>query len=175
MNEVWNAMIARRSCRKYKPDAVAQEKLDAVLEAGLYAASGRGQQAAICIAVTDRATRDALSDVNREIGGWAEGFDPFYGAPMVIAVLGDRSRPTYVYDGSLVLGNLMLAAHAVGLGSCWIHRAKETFDRAEGKALLQKLGIEGDWEGIGFCILGYPDGELPGPAERKPDRIYTIG
>ncbi len=174
MNEVLKAMKERRSCRKYKPDAVPQEKLDAVLQAGLYAASGRGQQAAICIAVTDRATRDALSDVNREIGGWQEGFDPFYGAPVAVAVLADRSRPTYVYDGSLVIGNLMLAAHAVGLGSCWIHRAKETFDREEGKALLGKLGVEGDWEGIGFCILGVPDGDLPQAAERKPDRIYSI-
>ncbi len=174
MNEVLNAIKQRRSCRKYLPDAVAQEKLDAVLEAGLYAASGRGQQAAICIAVTDRATRDALSKVNCEIGGWDAGFDPFYGAPAVIAVLADRSRPTYVYDGSLVLGNLMLAAHAAGLGSCWIHRAKETFEREEGKRLLRALGVEGDWEGIGFCILGYPDGDLPQAAKRKENRIYAI-
>ena len=172
MNEVLQAMKARRSCRKYKPDAVPQEKLDAVLEAGLYAASGRGQQAAICIAVTDRETRDALSEVNREIGGWPAPFDPFYGAPTVIAVLADRSRPTFVYDGSLVMGNLMLASHAVGLGSCWIHRAKETFEREEGKALLRALGIEGDWEGVGFCILGVPDGSLPEPPERKAGRIY---
>lgn len=174
MNEVLKAMIERRSCRKYKPDAVPQEKLDAILEAGLYAASGRGQQAAICIAVTDRAVRDALSKVNCEIGGWDAGFDPFYGAPMVIAVLADRSRPTYVYDGSLVLGNLMLAAHAVGLASCWIHRAKETFEREEGKRLLKQLGIEGDWEGVGFCILGVPDGDLTQPPERKENRIYTV-
>lgn len=174
MNEVLKAMKERRSCRKYKPDAVPQDKLDAVLEAGLYAASGRGQQAAICIAVTDRATRDALSEVNCEIGGWDAGFDPFYGAPMLIAVLANRERATYVYDGSLVMGNLMLAAHAVGLGSCWIHRAKETFEREEGKQLLEKLGIEGDWEGIGFCILGVPDGELPQPPQRKENRIYSI-
>ena len=174
MNEVLKAMLERRSYRKFKPDAVPQEKIDAVIEAGLYAASGRGQQAAIFISVTDRATRDALSDVNREIGGWPEPFDPFYGAPMVIAVLADHSRPTYVYDGSLAMGNLMLAAHAVGLGSCWIHRAKETFAREEGKALLQKLGIEGDWEGIGFCALGVPDGDVPKAAARNENRVYSI-
>lgn len=174
MNEVLNAIKERRSFRRYLPDAVPQEKLDAVLEAGLFAASGRGQQAAICIAVTDRATRDALSKINCEIGGWDAGFDPFYGAPMLIAVLADRTRPTYVYDGSLVMGNLMLAAHALGLGSCWIHRAKETFEREEGKRLLRSLGIEGDWEGIGFCILGYPDGEVPQAVERKENRIYRI-
>ncbi len=174
MNEVLKAMKERRSCRKYKPDAVPQEKIDAVLEAGLYAASGKGQQGSVCIAVTDRETRDALSEINREIGGWPAPHDPFYGAPMVIAVLSDRSRPTYLYDGSLVIGNMMLAAHALGLGSCWIHRAKQLFEREEGKALLQKLGIEGDYEGIGFCILGVPDCDLPPAPERKPGRIYSI-
>ena len=81
--------------------------------------------------------------------------DPFYGAPVVLVVLADKSRPTYLYDGSLVMGNLMLAAHSLGLGSCWIHRAKETFEREEGKAILKELGIEGDYEGIGNCVIGY--------------------
>ena len=100
--------------------------------------------------------------------------DPFYGAPVVLVVLADKSRPTCVYDGSLVMGNLMLAAHSLGLGSCWIHRAKEEFESPEGKALLTSLGIQGEYEGIGHCILGYPEGELPQPAPRKENWIYRI-
>ena len=108
------------------------------------------------------------------IGGWAEGFDPFYGAPALMIVLADKECPTGIYDGSLVMGNLMLAAHALGLGSCWIHRAKEEFDSDAGKALLTQLGIEGEWEGIGHCILGYPAEELPAAPPRKENRLNQI-
>ena len=100
--------------------------------------------------------------------------DPFYGAPVVLVVLADRSVPTHVYDGSLVMGNLMLAAHAEGLGSCWIHRAKEEFESEEGKALLRKLGITGDYEGIGHCILGYAADEPKAAAPRKADYVYPV-
>lgn len=157
MNEVLNAIQTRRSVRKFKPDPVPQALLDQVLEAGTWAATGRGKQAPIILAVTDRETRDMLSALNARIGGMKG--DPFYGAPVVLVVLADRSAAhTYLYDGSLVMGNLMLAAHSLGLGSCWIHRAKEEFELPEGKALLRKLGIEGDLEGIGHCILGYEIG-----------------
>ncbi|MBQ8921222.1 MAG: nitroreductase [Oscillospiraceae bacterium] len=174
MNEILNAMKARRSCRAYKPDAVPKELLDQIAEAGLYAASGMNQQAARIVIVTDRALRDRLSEMNRKVGGWDAGFDPFYGAPALMIVLADKSCRTAVYDGSLVMGNLMLAAHASGLGSCWIHRAKEEFESEEGRALLAEWGIEGDWEGIGHCILGYRADELPAPPERKPGRIKEV-
>ena len=172
MNEVIKAIKERRSVKSYKPDAVPEKLIDAVLEAGTYAPTGRNMQSPIIVAVTDKATRDRLSKLNAEV--MSMDGDPFYGAPAVLVVLGDRSRFTYIYDGSLVMENLMLAAHSLGLGSCWIHRAKEVFDSAEGKDILASLGIEGDYEGIGNCIIGYPD--LP-PAERKPRKenyIYKI-
>ena len=172
MNEVIKAIKERRSVKSYKSDPVPTELLDAILEAGTYAPTGRNMQSPIMIAVTDKALRDRLSRLNAEIMGM-DG-DPFYGAPAVIVVLADRSRMTYLYDGSLVMENLMLAAHSLGLGSCWIHRAKEVFDSEEGKEILKSLGIEGDYEGIGNCIIGYTN--TP-PAERKPRKenyIYKI-
>ena len=175
MNEVIQAMLTRRSVRGYKPDPVPQALLEEIARAGTYAATGHGCQSPLIVVITDKALRDRLSELNRQIGGWKEGFDPFYGAPAALLVLADRKEPTHVYDGSLVMGNLMLAAHALGLGSCWIHRAKETFEREEGKALLRSLGIEGDFEGIGNCILGYADGPAPEAAPRKQPYIYRIG
>ena len=168
------AMKERRSIRKYKSDMVPKELIDQVLEAGLYAASGRGQQCVITIAVTDRKMRDKLSKINAKIAGMPESSDPFYGAPVVLIVLADKNWPTHVYDGSLVMGNLMLAAYEAGLGSCWIHRAKEEFEMPEYQELLKELGIEGEYEGIGHCILGYADCELPAAAPRKENRIYYI-
>ena len=163
MNEVIKAIKERRSVKSYKPDAVPAELLDAVIEAGTYAPTGRNMQSPIIIAVTDKAIRDRLSKLNADIMG--VGGDPFYGAPAVLVVLADKSRPTYLYDGSLVMGNLMLAAHSLGLGACWIHRARETFESKEGQEILSSLGIEGDYEGIGNCVIGYPDAP---PADRKP-------
>lgn len=153
MNEIIKAMETRRSIRGYKEDMVPEELIAEVVEAGTYAATGMGRQSPIILAVTNKEVRDRLSKVNAEIMGTTG--DPFYGAPVVLVVLADKSRPTYLYDGSLVMGNLMLAAHSLGLGSCWIHRAKETFEREEGKAILKELGIEGDYEGIGNCVIGY--------------------
>lgn len=174
MNEVMNAMKERRSIRKYKPDMVPKELIEQVLEAGLYAASGRGQQCVITVAVTNKELRDKLAEANAKVGGMPEGLDPFYGAPVVLIVLADKNWPTHVYDGSLVMGNLMLAAHTLGLGSCWIHRAKEEFETEEYQNLLKELGIEGEYEGIGHCILGYVDGEMPAAAPRKENRIYYL-
>ena len=172
MNEAMKNLLERRSCRSYKPDPVPRDVLDQILEAGTYAATGMGRQSPIMIAVTDRETRDRLSRMNAAVMGASN--DPFYGAPAVIVVLADRSTATYIYDGSLVMGNLMLAAHALGIGSCWIHRAKEEFDSPEGKALLASLGIKGDYEGIGHCILGYEDGPCRPAAPRKKTYIYRI-
>lgn len=167
MNAVLENMKSRRSVRKFKPDMVPQEILDQIMEAGLYAASGMGRQATIMIQVTNKEMRDKIAQMNQEIGGWKEGFDPFYGAPSMIIVLAKKEVPTRIYDGSLVMGNLMLAAHELGIGSCWIHRAKEEFETDWGKDLLKSLGVEGEYEGIGHCALGYVDGEYPHAAERK--------
>ena len=172
MNETLKTLEERRSCRCYKPDPVPEDILEQILEAGTYAPTGMNWQSPIMIAVTDRKTRDQLSKMNASVFG--ANNDPFYGAPVFIVVLADRTRPTYLYDGSLVLGNLMNAAHALGVASCWIHRAKEEFESEEGKAILKQLGIEGDYEGIGHCILGYAAQESNTPAPRKENYIYRI-
>lgn len=170
MNEVIEAMRDRRSVRAYTEEVPSDELVERVVDAGLWAASGRGRQAPIVLAVTDRALRDRLSAMNARIMGAPEGTDPFYGAPVVLVVLADRSVPTHVYDGSLVMGNLMLAAHELGLGSCWIHRAREEFDSPEGRQILAELGVEGDYEGIGHCVLGYA-AEVPEPKPRREGRL----
>ncbi len=170
---VLQALKQRRSIRKYKADAVSRDVIDQIIDAGLYAANGMGEQKPIVLAVTNRELRDTLSEMNRKIGGWKEGFDPFYGAPVVLIVLAPKEWPQRVYDGSLMMGNLMQAAHAVGVGSCWIHRAKEEFESEEGKAILHKLGIVGDYEGIGHCVLGYP-AQLPEAAPRKEKRVFYV-
>ena len=167
MSEVLKEMKERRSIRKYKADMVPQEILDQIIEAGLYAASGKGTQNTIIIQVTKKELRDEIAEMNRKIGGWEEGFDPFYGAPAMLIVLARKDWPTGIYDGSLVMGNLMLAAHDLGIGSCWIHRAKEEFETEWGKELLKSLGISGEYVGIGHCALGYADGETPKAAKRK--------
>ena len=172
MSEVINNMKTRRSIRKYKPDMIPEDVLNRIIEAGTYAATGMGKQSPIIIAVTNKEIRDKFSKMNAEIMGVDS--DPVYGAPGVLIVLADKARPTYVYDGSLVMGNLMLAAHAEGIGSCWIHRAKEEFESAEGKAFLKSLGIEGDYEGIGHCVLGYVDGEEPKAMPRKENYVYCV-
>ena len=174
MNEVLKAIHERRSIRKFKPDMVSREDIDQIIEAGLYAASGKGQQAAIIIAVTNKELRDRISESNRVIGGWKEGFDPFYGAPVCLIVLGEKDMPTSVCDGSLVMGNMMLAAHSLGLGSIWINRAKEEFETDEYKQILKDLGIEGEYVGVGHCAVGYIDGEIPAPAPRKPGRVFYV-
>ena len=172
MNQTISDILTRRSVRKFRPDMIPQETLEQILEAGTYAASGMGRQSPIILAVTNREIRDRLSAMNAEIMGM-QG-DPFYGAPVVLVVLADKNIGTHVYDGSLVMGNLMLAAHALGIGSCWVHRAKEEFQSPEGKAILRELGIEGDYEGIGHCILGYVDGSKPQPAPRKGGYVHYI-
>ena len=174
MNEILKAMEVRRSVRKFKPDMPRREDLEAIIEAGLYAASAMGKQSAIAVAVTNRELRDRISDDNRKIGGWGEGFDPFYGAPAILIVLAPKNWPNRVYDGSLMMGNMMLAAHSLGLGSIWIHRAREEFETDAGRKLLADLGIEGEWEGVGHCAVGYVDGELPPAAERRADRVFWV-
>ena len=168
---MYEDLLTRRSVRKYSDRPVEDEKLDKVLTAGLYAPTGMNNQAPILVAVRDKETRDRLSRMNAAVMG-ASG-DPFYGAPCVIVVLSDPERMTWVEDGSLVLGNLMNAAHSLGLGSCWIHRAKECFDTPEGKALLRAWGVPESYRGVGNCILGYA-AEEPEAKPRKSGRIIKI-
>ena len=171
--ETLEAIRTRRSVRSYKSDPVPQELIDRIAEAGTWAATGMGRQSPIIIAITDKAARDELSKLNAEIMGTDS--DPFYGAPAVLVVLAQKDVPTHVYDGSLVMGNLMLAAHELGLGSCWIHRAKEEFERPEGKALLEKLGLDPEaYEGVGHCVVGYAAGDAPEPKPRKEGYVHRI-
>ena len=173
MNEILDAIKARRSTKSFKSDPVSKEIVDRVIEAGLYAASAQGKQVPIIVAVTNKKLRDRLSEMNRKVGGWDEGFDPFYGAPVVLVVLADKNWANRVYDGSLVIGNMMLAAHSLKIGSCWIHRAKEEFESDEGKAILKELGISGDFEGIGHCVLGFPSATREAPPRRAGRVFYA--
>ena len=174
MNETLRVLESRRSCRKFKPDMVKDDELSAIIKAGTYAATGMGKQSPIIIVVKDAALRDEIAEENRKIGGWQEGFDPFYGAPVILIVLANKEVPTYIYDGSLVMGNLMNAAESLGVGSIWIHRAKEEFESDFGKDILKKLGIDGEYEGIGHCAIGYAAETARDAAPRKENYVYYI-
>lgn len=170
--ETLDSLKERRSIRAYKSKQIKDEELDAVLEAGTYAPTGMGKQSPKMVVVQDKETVSLLSRLNAQVMGVSS--DPFYGAPTIIIVFADKNVPTYVEDGSLVLGNLMLAAYAVGLGSCWINRAKEVFAGEEGKKLMAKWGIPENYVGVGHCALGYADGETPRAKERKKDYILKV-
>ncbi|HIZ64851.1 MAG TPA: nitroreductase [Candidatus Blautia pullicola] len=173
MKETLQDLKTRRSCRKYKAEQITKEELEQILEAGTYAPTGMGKQSPIIVAVQDKETRDLISKMNAEVIG--ADIDPFYGAPTVLIVLADRNIPTHVDDGNLVMGNLLNAAHAVGVDSCYIYRAREVFDTEKGKELLRSWGIEGDYEGIGNVILGYglPEGKKEA-ALRKDSYIVRV-
>ena len=174
MSVVLDEMKTRRSIRKFKPDMVPADVLDQIIDAGTFAANGRGLQSPIIIAVTNKEMRDKIMVMNRMIGGWEEGFDPFYGAPVILIVLADESCPTAVNNGSLTMGNLMLAAHDLGIGSCWIHRAKEVFDSEEGKELKKQWGVPDEYIGVGHCVLGYRDCEYPAGKPRKEGFVIRV-
>lgn len=171
MSEVLEKMQTRRSIRKFKSDMLPKDVIEKIAEAGTFAASGMNLQTPVILAVTNKEIRDKMSKANAKVMGSEN--DPFYGAPVVFVVLAEK-KGTYVYDGSLVMGNLMLAAHELGIGSCWIHRAKEVFEQEEWKQWLKSLGLEGEYEGIGNCVLGYVDGEYPGVLPRKEERVYFV-
>lgn len=172
MNDVIRSLKERRSVRAYREEQVREEELRQILEAATYAPSGMGKQSAVMVVIQDKETIAKLSKLNAAVMG-AE-IDPFYGAPTVVVVLADRSSFTWKEDGCLVMGNLMNAAYAVGVDSCWIHRAKEVFEGEEGQALLKQWGIEGDYVGVGHCILGYRAGDLPEAKPRKANYIYRV-
>ena len=166
-------LLTRRSVRQYTAEVPPMEVIEEICKAGTYAPTGMNRQSPIIIAVTNKELRDSLSRMNARVMG-NDSIDPFYGAPVVLVVLADKNVHTCVEDGSLVMGNLMNAAHAKGLGSCWIHRAKEVFETEEGKQILKDLGIEGDYVGIGNCILGYTDGDYPEAKPRKENWVYWV-
>ena len=174
MNEVMKAMLTRRSVRRYKADKVPQELLDQVIEAGMYAASAKGRQPWLVLCVTNEAMLDRMARLNAAVMGVnKDENDPFYGAPAALVVLAKKDAPTRAYDGSLMMGNLMLAAHALGLGSCWINRAYEVFESDAGKEILRELGVDEEYEGVGNCVLGYIDGDVREAAPRTGKVVYV--
>lgn len=173
MNETLKILESRRSCRKFVQDKmVLEEDIQAIVKAGTYAATGMGKQSPIIIAVTNKELRDQLAAENAKIMG--ANIDPFYGAPAILIVLANTDVTTYKYDGSLVMGNLLNAAESLGLGSIWIHRAKEEFESEVGKKILADLGIKGNYEGIGHCAVGYAAVPSNAPAPRKENYVYYI-
>lgn len=173
MNEIIDNMLNRTSTKKFKSTLVDEKLVDIIAKAGSCAPSGLNKQSPIILAITNREIRDKLSKLNAKVANMPEGFDPFYNAPVVFVVLANKDIPTYIYDGSVVMENMMLAANSLGLGSCWIHRAKETFETLEGREILKSLNIRGNYEGIGNCIVGYPDMK-PLIKQRKENYIYKI-
>lgn len=174
MNQVMYEILNRRSIRSFKKDPVNKELLSSVMDAGLAAASSMGRQATVIIAVTNPEILQKLAKVNSEIGGWKPDYNPFYGAPAVMIVLARADVAPGVCDGSLCLGNMMLAASSQGLGSCWIHRCRETFERPEWKEWLKSIGVEGDYIGVGHLALGYPAGPKPKAHDIKPNRAFFV-
>ena len=173
MNETLKTLRERRSVRKYQPKQIGDAELNAILEAGLWAASGHGLQTPVMVVIQDAETLEKLEKANAAIQGNPDGH-PFYGAPTDVVVLADTGSYNWLQDGSLVMGNLMNAAASVGVASCWINRAREVFSMPEGKALLAKWGLSEDLVGVGNCILGYPEGAILPPKERRPGRIVRV-
>ena len=172
MNETIKTLLERRSIRGYKKDLVPTEILDQILEAGEYAPSGMGMQGTMMVVTQNAELVAKLSQMNADVMG--SGADPFYGAPTVIIVFADSEMGTCVENGSLVMGNLMNAAHALGVDSCWIHRAREVFDSPEGKALKAQWGVPESYVGIGHCVLGYRSGEYPEAKARKAGFVIRV-
>lgn len=170
--EFLDVLLTRRSVRAYKPDPVPTALLEEVLRAGTYAPTGGGRQSPVLVAVTDRAARDEISRLNAAVMG--KDTDPYYGAPVLVLALADPASSTWVEDASCALENMMLAAHALGLGSVWVHREREIFDSEAGKALLRAWGLPETLRGVGSIALGYASGPAPAPAPRKDGYIVRV-
>lgn len=173
MRDILDVIVSRRSVKKYKDIPVEKELIDKIIKAGMYAPSGKNQQSAIILAVTNKEVRDKLSSLCARCRN-VENFDPFYSAPVALVVLADKTMFTHIYDGSVVMENMLLEAHSLGLGACWIHWAKEMFESSEGVELLESLGISGEYEGVGTCIVGYSDMDVLKPLPRKDKFVYYI-
>lgn len=173
-DELIKVVRERRSCKNFRSDPVANDLVTKVVDAGIWAASGRGLQSPIVIRIKDAALRARISAENAAILG--REIDPFYGAPEILLVLVESSVNTAVCDGSLVLGNMMLAAHALGLGSCWIHRAREESENPNGVVaeIVKRLSLPGKYVGVGHLALGYAAAPLPPPPPRKPGRSLEV-
>ena len=174
MNDTLKVLEKRRSCRNFKPDMIPEETLEQIVRAGTYAPTGMGKQSPIILAMTNKELRDQLSEENRKIMGTPERMDSFYGAPVILVVLANKAVPTHVYDGSLVMGNLMNAAESLGVASIWVHRAKEEFESDFGKKILADLGIRGEYEGIGHYALGYAVESAKEADARKENYVYYV-
>ena len=170
--EMLELLQTRRSIRSYQSNMPKEEELTAILKAGTYAPTAMGQQSPIIVSVEDTALRDRLSRMNAAI--MKSEKDPYYGAPVILLVFAPKEKATHVQDASCVLLNMMLAAHSLGLGSCWINREKEMFDTEEGKALMKEWNIDSSYEGVGALALGYPAQKAPQPKKRKEDYIRRI-
>ncbi len=170
-NDVLECLKTRRSIRKYKKEQIKEEELDAILDAAVYAPTGAGRQSPVIVVVQDKELRDKISKMNAEVAGM-ENMDPFYGAPTVVIVLADQTAaPTWMEDAALVAGNILNAAHSVGVDSCYIYRAKEVFASEEGQKLLKDWGLNENYVGVANCILGYRDCDMPDPAPRKENYV----
>lgn len=172
MNSTVKDILERRSIRKFKPEQITEDELNTVLKAGMYAPTGMNRQSPIMVVLQNKETIEKVAKLNAKVMG--REANPFYGAPTVIIVFADSTIGTYIEDGSLVMGNLMNAAHAIGLGSCWVHRAKEVFESEEGKALLKEWGVDEKYVGIANCLLGYKAMEQPKAAPRKDDYVIYV-
>lgn len=173
MNEIIKSIETRRSIRSYKNDPISKEIIVDICKAGTYAPSAMNKQTSIILAITNPDMVARLEKINAKYTNNPDGH-PFYGAPVVLVVLANKDHANYIYDGTCVMENLMLAAHAYGLGSCWIHRARQSFEDEQGKQILKELNIEGNYEGIGNVILGYIDGEIPQAKPRKDNYVYYV-
>lgn len=173
MNDILDVIKQRTSTKKFKDTKVDKQLIDKIIEAGVYSASGQNKQPAIILAITNKEIRDKVAQLNADVMN--AKIDPFYNAPVVLVVLADRSSRTYVYDGSIVMANMMLEASSLGLGCCWIHRAQQVFDSPQGKEILQQAGILGDYEGIANLVVGYPDDSIkPIIKKRKDNWVYHL-
>ena len=171
-NQMLDLLKTRRSVRQYLSKPLDPALLDAVLEAGTYAPTGRGMQSPVIVAVTKPEDRNAVMELNQKARGFST--DPYYGAPAILLVLADPERNTCVEDGSCVLATMMFAAHALGAATCWIHGEREMFQLPEGKALLEKWGLPATLRGVGSLAIGYADGPAPEPKPRKAGYIQKV-
>ena len=174
MQDILETIVSRRSVKSYKSQMVENDLIEKVIKAGTYAPTGKNMQSPIIIAITNKEIRDRLSQEVANMRGMPQGSDPFYNAPVALVVLADKDIFTHVYDGSVVMQNMLLEAHSLGLGACWIHWCKEVFEGKFGKSLLKSLGLNDKYEGIGTCILGYPEIKPTNTLPRKDNYVYYI-